>query len=138
CNQLSASWNFGVDSTSQQLVDQMALQKQSFYVSSGDSGGFVSDTNDDRDMSNTVVVGGTELTLNADFRWQSETAWPGSGGGVETSQYVPIFQRGVKLARGGTPHKRMIPDVAMVADSVYLIADQGVGYAVSGTSISTP
>ena len=83
CSQFSVSWTFGVDPTSQQLVDQLALQGQSFFVSSGDGGGFLKDTKDDRDMSNTVVVGGTELTLNADSRWQSETAWSGSGGGVE-------------------------------------------------------
>jgi subtilase family serine protease len=138
CNQLSASWTFGVDATSQQLVDQMVSQGQSFYVASGDGGGFLKDTKDDRDLSNTAVVGGTELTLNADHRWQSETAWSGSGGGVEKTQYEPPFQHGVKLARGTTSHKRMIPDVGMVADSVFLIADQGQGYSVSGTSISTP
>jgi kumamolisin len=138
CGQLSASWTFGVDATSQQLVDQMALQGQSLFVASGDGGGFLKDTKDDRDLSNTAVVGGTELTLNADDRWQSETAWSGSGGGVETTQYQPPFQHGLKLARGSTPHKRMLPDVAMVADNVFLIADQGQGLVVAGTSIATP
>lgn len=138
CSQLSASWNFSVDATSQQLVDQMALQGQSFFVSSGDAGGFTKDTNDDRDLSNTAVVGGTELTLNADARWQSETAWSSSGGGVETSQYEPPFQHGLQLARGKTPHKRMVPDVAMVADNVFVIADDGMTYKVAGTSISSP
>lgn len=138
CSQLSASWFFPVDPTSQQLVDQMELQGQSFFVCSGDGGGFTKDTKDDRDLFDTVVVGGTELTLNADFRWQSEAAWSGSGGGVEKTQQEPPFQHGLKLARGATPHKRMIPDVAMVADNVFVIADQGVGQIVAGTSISTP
>ena len=94
CSQLSASWTFGVDPTSQELVDQMVLQGQSFFVSSGDGGGFTKDTKDDRDLSNTVVVGGTELTLNADFRWQSETAWPGSGGGPrEESIHAAVSAR---------------------------------------------
>lgn len=139
CDQLSASWEFKVDSTAQQLVDQMALQGQSFFVSSGDEGGFTNDTKDDRDLSNTVVVGGTELTLNpASGQWQSETAWPNSGGGVEKSQYDPTFQRGVKLVRGSTPHKRMVPDVAMVADNVFAIVDNGQQLIFAGTSISSP
>jgi hypothetical protein len=139
CSQLSASWNFGVDSTSQQLVEQMALQGQSFFVSSGDSGGFTSDTNDDRDMSDTTVVGGTILQLDDNFRWLSETAWPGSGGGVEGNEYVPPFQQGLKVGdRGLTSKYRMIPDVAMVAANTYLLADHGNAYTVSGTSISSP
>ncbi|MGA8533897.1 MAG: S53 family peptidase [Candidatus Tumulicola sp.] len=138
CSQLSASWTFPVDPTAQQLVDQMALQGQSFYVSSGDGGGYAKDTRDDRDLSNTAVVGGTELTLNADFRWKSETAWPGSGGGVEKKEYKPPFQHGVKIVRGATPKSRLVPDVAMVAANVFLIADQGQLYSVTGTSISTP
>ncbi len=138
CSQLSASWTFGVDPTTQQLVDQMALQGQSLFVSSGDGGGFTKDTRDDRDLSNTVVVGGTELNLNADFRWKSETAWPGSGGGTEKTQSKPPFQHRVKIVRGTTPKSRMVPDVAMVAANVFLIADQGQQFSVTGTSISTP
>ncbi len=142
CSQLSASWTFGVDSTSQQLVEQMALQGQSFFVSSGDAGGFTSDTNDDRDMGDTTVVGGTELQLDDNFRWLSEVAWPGSGGGVETSEYVPGFQRGLVVenpaGKGSTSKFRMVPDVAMVATNTFLVADNGGTFSVSGTSISTP
>jgi hypothetical protein len=142
CNQLIASWNFTVDSTSQQLVDEMALQGQSIFVSSGDSGGYTSDTGDDRDLSNLAVVGGTELVLDPNRRWSSEVAWPGSGGGFETSQYTPTFQHNLKIATpggGGTKLKsRGVPDIAMVADNVFLIADNGGSLVVAGTSISTP
>lgn len=138
CSQLSASWNFGVDATSQELVDEMALQGQSFFVSSGDGGGFTKDTHDDRDLPNTTVVGGTNLTLNADFRWSSETAWSGSGGGAEKSAYKPPFQHGLKIVRGGTPRGRLVPDVAMVASNTFLIADEGQHLSASGTSISAP
>jgi hypothetical protein len=139
CNQLGASWNFPVDATSLEIVEQMALQGQSFFVSSGDSGGYTSDTNDDRDLSDTTVVGGTELQLNADYFWQSEIAWPGSGGGIESNQYVPPFQQGLEVRDlgGGTAKTRLVPDVAMVADNTFLLANDGGSLTVAGTSIAT-
>ncbi len=139
CHQLSASWTFSVDATSQQLVDEMALQGQSFFVSSGDKGGFKSDTGDDRDLSNTTVVGGTELALDANFQWQSEVAWPGSGGGLETNEYVPAFQAGVSGSPTGSPlRSRGVPDVAAVADGVFVLANDGQRLSVGGTSVAAP
>lgn len=133
CNQLSASWTFSVDSTSQQLVTQMAVQGQSLFVSSGDSGGFTTDPGDDRDLPNLTVVGGTHLTF--DGKWISEVAWPASGGGPESGEYVPPYQKSLKVEG---QHSRMIPDVAMAADNTFLIADNGMQYSVAGTSISSP
>ena len=141
CNQLSASWNFGVDATSLQLVEQMTVQGQSFLVSSGDAGGYTSDPGDDRDLSDTTVVGGTRLQLNNDFNWLSEVAWPGSGGGIMTNEYVPPFQQGMQVdgvGGGGSIKNRLVPDVAMVAANTYIIANNGVPTSVAGTSISTP
>ena len=141
CNQLSASWNFGVDATSLELVEQMALQGQSFLVSSGDLGGYTSDPGDDRDLSDTTVVGGTILQLNNDFNWLSEVAWPHSGGGIMTNDYVPPFQQGMQVdgvGGGGSIKNRLVPDVAMVAANTFIIANNGVPTSVAGTSISTP
>lgn len=134
CQQLSASWNFSVDSTSQQLVDEMALQGQSLFVSSGDNGGFSSDTGDDRDLSGVTVVGGTELSIDPNNRL-IEQAWPGSGGGIESNQFVPAYQIG--LGPAGS-QGRLLPDVAMVAFNVWLFLDDGGQGNGSGTSLSTP
>jgi kumamolisin len=139
CHQLSASWTFSVDTTSQQLLDEMALQGQSFFVSSGDTGGFTSDTGDDRDMSNMTVVGGTELALNADFVWQSETGWTHSSGGIEKHEFVPAFQAGLPSGPTGAPLlSRAIPDVAAVADHVFIFTGNGGHADVGGTSVATP
>ena len=39
---------------------------------------------------------------------------------------------------GGSTSFRNIPDVAMVADNIWVIADQGLGFAVEGTSAAAP
>jgi len=137
CNQLSASWTFPVDSITQELTEKMALQGQSLFVSSGDSGGLTSDPGDDRDLSNVAVVGGTELTINPASGLSSEVAWPGSSGGFVTSQFTPPFQVGLKIGRE-TLKSRAIPDVAMVADNVFIFTNDGSSAVVAGTSISTP
>src|SRR5438105_15539567 len=42
------------------------------------------------------------------------------------------------MANQGSTTYRNLPDIAMVADNCFLIADNGQDYAVSGTSISAP
>jgi hypothetical protein len=60
-----------------------------------------------------VAVGGTTLLLDASNNIASETAWPGSGGGVSPYEPLPAYQQGV-VAAGTTG--RATPDVAYDAD----------------------
>src|SRR5207248_34790 len=87
-----------------------------------------------------TVVGGTDLTMSSGgAAWIGETTWPGSGGGVSTTYAIPSWQQGISMsANHGSATKRNLPDVSMVGDSVFLIADKGQTYAVAGTSISAP
>ena len=58
-----------------------------------------------------VSVGGTSLYLDANGNRVSETAWPGSGGGLSTLYETPTWQAGWSLYQ-----KRGVPDVSYVAD----------------------
>jgi kumamolisin len=66
-------------------------------------------------------VGGTTLTTDADFRWLGEHAWfdapltLGSGGGVSNLFERPPWQ--ANIAPPQNPQRRLVPDVAAVADS---------------------
>ena len=70
---------------------------------------------------NVIAVGGTNLTLNADNSYQSETGWGyysdsagafiGSGGGISQYEAEPTYQQGVQSTGWRTG-----PDVAFVAD----------------------
>ena len=100
--------------------------------------------------SNVVAVGGTNLTLNANDNWTSETTWgsgatsgtAGGGGGGVSSQYSkPTWQvsHGTLLA---TVSGRAYPDVSMVAapaTGVYVYDSYNGGWwEVGGTSLAAP
>ena len=78
----------------------------------------------------------------------SETVWNslngiGSGGGISTSYPIPSWQRGIATgANGGSTTMRNIPDVALTADNVDVIAGNGTDYGdlggISGTSVASP
>ncbi len=140
CNQLSASWNFGVDSTSQLLFDEMAAQGQSYFVSSGDSGAYQGDPGDDRDEGDITVVGGTVLAMNGNgASWQSEATWPSGGGGILSNDAIPGYQATVSMStNNGSNQHRDAPDVSMIAQGVFIFANNGQQLNVSGTSISSP
>jgi subtilase family serine protease len=138
--QLSASWIYGTDATSQQLMAQLAAQGQSFFNSSGDDGPYCSDNGDDRDDSDVTIVGGTVLSMNGTgASWQSETTWLGSGGGILTNVAIPGYQATVSMSsnQGSTVH-RNLPDVSMVASNVFIFANNGQRFYVGGTSVATP
>ncbi len=95
------------------------------------------------DNPNVTVVGGTTLTTAADGSWASETVWndgtSGSSGGFSTSYPLPSWQSGINMTgNGGSPAQRNVPDVALIADNVLSIADNGTSYYTSGTSIAAP
>ena len=86
-----------------------------------------------------TIVGGTDLTTDNSQAWVSETAWNGSSGGISTIYPIPSWQQGIDMsANQGSTTMRNLPDVAMVADNVLTVADQGRSMALQGTSIAAP
>ena len=153
--QLSCSWGNpnveSIDSTSEQIFQQMALQGQSFFNASGDNDAFVGGITFPSESPNIAQVGGTTLTTaGPGSNWVSEIVWNsgysskydewlGSGGGVSTHFSIPSYQQGINMAfNQGSTTMRNVPDVALTAENVYVIADNGIDYTVSGTSCAAP
>ncbi len=139
-NQASASYTYGVNATTLQIFQQFAAQGQSFFNASGDGGAYAAAPAPPTDVPYITVVGGTDLTTaSAGGPWSSEAAWPNSGGGISTTYAIPSYQQGLSMAANqGSTVFRNLPDVAMVADNCYLIANNGQAEPVGGTSISSP
>jgi hypothetical protein len=140
--QLSSSWGFGINATTEQIYKQFAAQGQAMLQASGDSGAYTNGVMAPSDDPALTVVGGTSLvTAGAGGPWQSETAWSGSGGGVSTVYPIPAWQQSVTAlpTKGGSTTMRNIPDVAMTADiEMYLICNNGQAISVGGTSAAAP
>jgi uncharacterized repeat protein (TIGR01451 family) len=161
-HQVSCSWGWtgGPSASTDQIFQQMALQGQSFFASSGDGDAYPAGTVDDpfnfgtpADSPYITSVGGTTLTMNgAGASYSSETVWNwditygpaadgiGSSGGFSSYYPIPSWQTNINMAaRGGSTTYRNFPDVALTADDVLVIADGGVEYVgVGGTSCASP
>ena len=60
-------------------------------------------------------------------------------GGVSTVYPIPSWQKGVNMTtNGGSTSKRNSPDVALVANNVFTVADDGYLENTSGTSCAAP
>jgi subtilase family serine protease len=139
--QLSSSWGYGINATTEQIFKQYIAQGQSLLQASGDSGAYENGVMTPSDDPNLTVVGGTSLTTSgAGGPWQSETTWSGSGGGVSTVYAIPSYQQGLSMAaNGGSTKMRNIPDLALTADiQMYLIQSNGQAVVVGGTSAAAP
>jgi hypothetical protein len=77
----------------------------------------------------------------------SETVWntqegPGGyagAGGISTSITLPYWQEGIGTAlNNGSQTFRNVPDVAMVADNIFIVADDGQNENTGGTSAAAP
>jgi hypothetical protein len=149
--QISCSWyspGASADHVADQIFQQMAAQGQSFYIASGDSDAYTGLIPFPCDTPFATQVGGSTLTTSGPGGpWQSETAWNwgeglfgplGTGGGISTQYSIPYWQQGIAMgpAKGSTL-KRNVPDVAMVADNVYVRANRR-DYYVGGTSCAAP
>jgi hypothetical protein len=149
-NQISCSWHdFDVDAETDQIFQQFAAQGQSFFCASDDFGadppGQVHVPTGDPYIT---VVGGTVLsTAGAAGAWRSETVWNGlwddvwmgSGGGFATNYAIPDWQAGVSMATNqGSTAFRNLPDVAMCAANIFVIADDGESETFVGTSAAAP
>lgn len=140
-SQLSSSWLYPTNATTEQIFKEMVVQGQSFFQASGDSGAYSDSIMSPADEPNVTIVGGTSLrTAGKNGPWQSETAWARSGGGISTRWPIPFYQRLVNLAAaGGSLTMRNVPDVALTADvQMFLIQNNGQAVAVGGTSAAAP
>ena len=155
--QFSCSWGFGtITSAQRSAMDRyfmkFAAQGQSFFDASGDSGAATGAIPAPDDDPYITIVGGTTLaTAGPGGAWLSETVWNGqysgpgawsSGGGISSgsaSYNIPTWQKGVNMSTNkGSTAKRNCPDVAMVADNVFMVADNGQQQTTGGTSASAP
>ena len=151
--QLSSSWTYGIDATSEDLFLEFATQGQSFFNASGDGDAYLpGQVATPCDDPNITCVGGTTLTTSGPGgAWVSETVWnwdveygpaydgDGGGGGISTTYSIPSWQAGVSMASNqGSTTFRNIPDVAMTADNIFLVADDGASGEVAGTSCAAP
>ncbi len=111
------------------------------FQASGNNGAYAGSPNSPSDNPNITVVGGTMLTTRgAGGPWQTETVWPGSGGGSSTDFPIPTWQQGlVTPADQGSTTFRNIPDVAAIAGfSIWLVAFDGQQGPIGGTSAAAP
>ncbi|MGD0350435.1 MAG: protease pro-enzyme activation domain-containing protein [Verrucomicrobiota bacterium] len=145
--QLSCSWyepGAGAKPTCDQYFQTMAAQGQSFFNASGDYDAYTGLIDFPGDRPDITQVGGTTLTTSGPGgSWVSETVWNwgngiGSGGGISTQYPIPSWQTNIDMtANQGSTTMRNTPDVALIADNVYVRADGG-NYDVGGTSCSAP
>ena len=97
------------------------------------------------DDTHIICVGGTTLTTSGPGgAWVSETVWnwgggTGSSGGISTINAIPSWQQGISMvANQGSTSRRNLPDVAMVADNIWVIYGNGKSGSFGGTSCATP
>ena len=144
--QLSASWTYGIDATSDQLFQRFAAQGQSFFNASGDSDAYCAENPVPTPAGDTniISVGGTTLfTTGPGGAYVSESVWNwgdniGGSGGI-TTYPIPPWQQGINMTTNlGSTTLRNIPDVALTANQVWVLYGDGESNSFGGTSCATP
>lgn len=142
--------------TTDEILEQGAMQGQTLFASSGDNGAGCMygaavgvptpppGTNWPASGEFTTAVGGTSLISDADGNRVQELGWVGSGGGISevenpgwwTQDSDPGYND--ELVSGG----RAVPDIALDADPNVATAANiyvdGTATGVGGTSLSSP
>ena len=166
--QLSCSWGWagGPSATTEAIFESMDAVGQSFFNASGDLDAYTPGAtstnavdnpnllNAPSSSPNITQVGGTTLTMSgAGDSYASETVWnwdveyPGQGydgvgssGGISSTYSMPWWQADIDMAPlGGSSTNRNIPDVAMTADNVYVVAGGSQKPEIlGGTSCAAP
>ena len=139
---VSMSWVSGEFSGETSQDSHFASNSVTFFAASGDTGNGVAYP---AASPFVVGVGGTSLQLDRNGNYETETAWSGSGGGLSSLEYEPLYQ-----AQFGIPYdprgKRGTPDVSYnsnpgtgyaVYDSVGINGGSG-WFQVGGTSAAAP
>jgi hypothetical protein len=143
--QMTLSYGFGIDATIIQSFQQFLAQGQALSQASGDGDADLDGGTGLTGNPYATIVGGTTLTTSgAGGPWSSETTWNwnnggGSGGGI-SGYGIPTWQQGINMAfNQGSTSYRNYPDVAMPADGVFLISQNGTAIgSVGGTSAASP
>jgi len=145
---LSCSWGWSpADPTSDDpIFKEFALQGQSLFVASGDSGAYSRRSRYvyPADDAYVTSVGGTDLTTTkAGGPWKSETAWVDSGGGISPNKIaIPSYQTAagvITTANKGSKTYRNSPDVAAEANTDnYICYDGTCAGGWGGTSFAAP
>jgi alpha-tubulin suppressor-like RCC1 family protein len=133
--QVSSSYIYATDATTQQLSNKLVALGQSLFQSSGDGGATTADGHNDSVSAlwGETLVGGTILQPD------EEIAWGASGGGQLSRTQIPDYQAGIDMSlNGGSTTHRNYPDVAMNAWNVETFQNGGDFVTSMGTSISTP
>ena len=138
--QVSCSWSFDINPTTDQILQQMAAQGQTFFNATGDFGAYGANMEPKEGHPLITQVGGAVLTTTvAGGPWTSEQAWSGSAGGICTNYPIPYWQQGVSMALNqGSTQYRNLPDVALTSALVLVVYYNGLTNGASGTSISAP
>jgi hypothetical protein len=142
--QLSCSWSGGdPDPAAEQIFEQMAAQGQSFFNATGDIGAFDGVVPFPSESPNITEVGGTYLVTDTNGNYLEEAVWNRGGGvagsgGIGCGVVLPAWQLGLDMGTNdGSTVWRDVPDVALTADEIYVIADGQSGLA-GGTSCAAP
>ncbi len=157
---ISVSWGLAEDQIDTASVNmenaafmQMAMQGQSIFIASGDSGAYTDgktlSVSDPASQPFVTSVGGTTLAVTRPGgSYASETTWhdptpdarsafgSGGGGGISSFWPLPKYQIGVGLSST----LRNVPDVALDADpnTGYAIYLAGQWEIFGGTSVAAP
>jgi len=141
----------GSMATDDAILAQAAAQGQTFFASTGDTGGSCAvagtngvpgsgpvDTEYPASSPYTVGVGGTTLDTDDSDNYGNEIAWYAGGGGISPVETAPSWQSAaVPSSAAGF---RGLPDVALDADpnTGALIYVDGQPEQIGGTSLSSP
>lgn len=156
--QISCSWSGFDDATIENDFVRFAAQGQTFFIASGDSGAYYSSGRHSNpvmppcDNTNVTAVGGTTLyTTGPQGSWTSETTWNwfsqplltlnanATSGGISPSWRLPAWQEGISSTTNKASSTfRNIPDVALLANDIFLYADDGTQEIAGGTSAAAP
>jgi subtilase family serine protease len=146
--QLSSSWFFNLTSTGVALMHQLAMQGQSFFQATGDSGAvppnyFQNAPLDIRLSPWVTLVGGTSLNMSANGASYGtlETAWSspagGSSGGYLPTVPIPSYQKSIAGENGASATARNYPDVSAQGAGANFFLN-GALVNLGGTSQATP
>jgi kumamolisin len=131
---------------------RQSSQNMTHYVASGDSGAYECGQDQPAAVAFTAAVpvntavGGTSVFLARNGGYYRELAWgnplsqTGGGGGVSRFYSRPDFQRGAGVPPLSTQGRRLVPDVAALADmnTGWFIIAGGSDHQIGGTSAAAP
>lgn len=147
--QISSSWSFPIDSTTDQIFSEFAAQGQAMFEASGDDDAYYAEIPTPSDDPRLTIVGGTTLTTSGPGGgWVSEAAWNwyttghgfgGTGGGISQTYVLPAWQKGISMTvNQGSTYLRNLPDVALTADNIWVRDNNGNTEILGGTSAAAP